>query len=163
VAVIASWQFWLWRAVDDEGEVLDLPGQRGRDKAVKLMRKLLKKQGFALDVRWSPTSCGLTARQSPKSDCRVGMSKVAEEQSSREFTSTGTTRRGEDATLQIARISPALPVDSRRGLHQRPASSHILRHAPRRKRRSVADMGSRYRCLSPRRDLHIAHGQLECV
>ena len=39
-------------AVDDEGEVLDLLVQRRRDKAaaVKLMRKLLKKQGFAPDV-----------------------------------------------------------------------------------------------------------------
>jgi IS1 family transposase len=49
---IAGRQFWLWRAVDDEGEVLDLLVQRKRDKAaaVKLMRKLLKKQGFAPDV-----------------------------------------------------------------------------------------------------------------
>jgi transposase-like protein len=41
-----------WRAVDDEGEVLDLLVQRRRDKAaaVKLMRKLLKKQGFAPEV-----------------------------------------------------------------------------------------------------------------
>jgi putative transposase len=41
-----------WRAVDDEGDVLDLLGPRWRDKtaAVKLMRKLLKKQGFAPDV-----------------------------------------------------------------------------------------------------------------
>jgi transposase-like protein len=46
---IAGRRFWLWRAVDDEGEVLDLLVQRRRDKAaaVKLMRKLLKKQGFA--------------------------------------------------------------------------------------------------------------------
>ena len=50
--MIAGSQFWLWRAVDDEGEVLDLLAQRRRDKAaaVKLMRKLLKKQGFAPDV-----------------------------------------------------------------------------------------------------------------
>ena len=50
--MIAGTQFWLWRAVDDEGEVLDLLVQRRRDKAaaVKLMRKLLKKQGFAPDV-----------------------------------------------------------------------------------------------------------------
>src|ERR1700727_442524 len=49
---IAGPQFWLWRAVDDEGEVLDLLVQRRRDKAaaMKLMRKLLKKQGFAPDV-----------------------------------------------------------------------------------------------------------------
>jgi transposase-like protein len=50
--MIAGTQFWLWRAVDDEGEVLDLLVQRRRDKAaaVKLMRKPLKKQGFAPDV-----------------------------------------------------------------------------------------------------------------
>jgi transposase-like protein len=50
--LIAGRQFWLWRAVDDEGEVLDLLVQRRRDKAaaVELMRKLLKKQGFAPDV-----------------------------------------------------------------------------------------------------------------
>jgi transposase-like protein len=49
---IAGAQFWLWRAVDDEGEVLDLLVQRRRNKAaaVKLMRKLLKKQGFAPEV-----------------------------------------------------------------------------------------------------------------
>jgi transposase-like protein len=50
--MISGKQFWLWRAVDDEGEVLDLLVQRRRDKlaAIKLMRKLLKTQGFAPDV-----------------------------------------------------------------------------------------------------------------
>ena len=40
----------LWRAVDDEGEVLEILIQRRRNKAAacKLMRRLLKKQGFAL-------------------------------------------------------------------------------------------------------------------
>jgi transposase-like protein len=50
VAVLISGrQFWPWRAVGDEGEVLDLPVQRRRDAraAEKLMPKLLKKQGFA--------------------------------------------------------------------------------------------------------------------
>ena len=43
---------YLWRAVDDEGEVLDLLVQRRRDKkaALRLMRKLLKKLGFAPTV-----------------------------------------------------------------------------------------------------------------
>jgi putative transposase len=50
--MISGKKFWLWRAVDDEGEVLDLLVQRQRDKAaaIKLTRKLLKKQGFAPDV-----------------------------------------------------------------------------------------------------------------
>ena len=45
---IAGARMYLWRAVDDEGEVLDMLVQRRRDSraAVRLMRKLLKKQGF---------------------------------------------------------------------------------------------------------------------
>jgi putative transposase len=71
--MIAGSQFWLWRAVDDEGEVLDLLVQRRRAKATagKLMRKLLKKQGFAPDVlvtdklrsyRATRSEIGLSAR-----------------------------------------------------------------------------------------------------
>ena len=51
VQIGGKWM-WLWRAVDSEGEVLDLLVQPRRDKAaaVKLMRKLLKKQGYAPTV-----------------------------------------------------------------------------------------------------------------
>jgi transposase-like protein len=40
---------YLWRAVDSEGEVLDFLVQPKRDKraALRLMRKLLKKHGYA--------------------------------------------------------------------------------------------------------------------
>jgi hypothetical protein len=40
---------YLWRAVDHEGEVLDMLVQRrrGTRAALRLMRKLLKKKGFA--------------------------------------------------------------------------------------------------------------------
>jgi transposase-like protein len=49
VVRIAGKRMYLWRAVDHEGEVLDMLVQRRRDKraALRLMRKLLKKQGFA--------------------------------------------------------------------------------------------------------------------
>src|SRR6266852_4085544 len=49
---IAGGRMYLWRAVDSEGEVLDIVVQRRRDKAaaLKLMRKTLKKQGFAPTV-----------------------------------------------------------------------------------------------------------------
>src|ERR1700747_1379983 len=42
-------RMYLWRAVDHEGEVLDMLVQRRRAgrAALRLMRKLLKKQGFA--------------------------------------------------------------------------------------------------------------------
>lgn len=51
VIVVRGQRHWLWRAVDNEGEVLDLLVQpkRNAKAALKLMRKLLKKQG------WAPT------------------------------------------------------------------------------------------------------------
>jgi putative transposase len=50
-ANIGGKQMYLWRAVDGEGEVLDVLVQAKRDRraAQKLMRKLLKKQGMAPD------------------------------------------------------------------------------------------------------------------
>ena len=52
VVLIGGKRMYLWRAVDDEGEVLDVLVQRRRDKAAarKLIRKLLKKLGFAPTV-----------------------------------------------------------------------------------------------------------------
>jgi putative transposase len=49
VIKIRDRRYWLWRAVDDEGEVLDFLVQPRRcaRSARKLLRKLLKKQGFA--------------------------------------------------------------------------------------------------------------------
>jgi len=49
VIVIRRKCYWLWRAVDNEGEVLDFLVQRKRNAkaAKKLLRKLLKKLGFA--------------------------------------------------------------------------------------------------------------------
>jgi transposase-like protein len=49
VIIIRRRRYWLWRAVDNEGEVLDFLVQRRRDAkaARRLMKKLLKKQGFA--------------------------------------------------------------------------------------------------------------------
>jgi putative transposase len=51
-ALIGGKRMYLWRAVDSEGEVLDILVQPRRDKraALKLMRKLLKKQGFTPDA-----------------------------------------------------------------------------------------------------------------
>ena len=51
VIVIRGQRYWLWRGVDNEGEVLDflVRSKRNAKTALKLMRKLLKKQG------WTPT------------------------------------------------------------------------------------------------------------
>ncbi len=49
VVKVGNRRYWLWRAVDDDGEVLDFLVQPRRcaRSARKLLRKLLKKQGFA--------------------------------------------------------------------------------------------------------------------
>src|SRR6195256_6848474 len=49
VVRIAGQRMYLWRAVDHEREILDMLVQRRRDKraALRLMRKLVRKQGFA--------------------------------------------------------------------------------------------------------------------
>ena len=48
VVSIAGRQMYMWRAVDSEGEVLEILVQPQRDKAaaVRLLRKLLRRQGF---------------------------------------------------------------------------------------------------------------------
>jgi transposase-like protein len=48
VVRIAGRRMYLWRALDHEGEVLDMLVQRRRDTraALRLIRKLLKKQGL---------------------------------------------------------------------------------------------------------------------
>jgi putative transposase len=48
VVKVGGMQMWLWRAVDDEGEVLDVLLQKRRNKgaAMKLLRKLLKSTGL---------------------------------------------------------------------------------------------------------------------
>src|ERR671910_866910 len=51
VVSIQGKRMYLWRAVDSEGEVLDLLVQPKRDTAaaLRLMRKLLRKQGYTPD------------------------------------------------------------------------------------------------------------------
>ena len=52
VVKIGGQRMYLWRAVDDEGEVLDVLVQKRRNKvaALKLLRRLLKNQGIHPEV-----------------------------------------------------------------------------------------------------------------
>src|SRR5271167_1140465 len=76
VVRIAGRRMYLWRAVDDEGEVLDMLVQRRRNKqaALKLLRKLLKNQGIHPETittdklasyRAAARVLGLTSRHRP--------------------------------------------------------------------------------------------------
>ena len=141
--VIGGRQFWLWRAVDDEGEVLDLLVQRRRDAraAARLMRKLLKKQGFAPALLVTDK---LRSYAAAKTQLRLSVrhERGLRKQSGREFTSSGSSTRAEDAAVQIARIGATVPVRSRlRPKHlQRPTPSCFPQHAPHPQRRSVAEL-----------------------
>lgn len=58
-------QMYLWRAVDDEGEVLDVLLQSRRDKiaAIKLLRRLLKRHEITpttiVSDKWQPTAAAI--------------------------------------------------------------------------------------------------------
>jgi transposase-like protein len=68
VVSIQGRRMYLWRAVDSEGEILDILLQPRRDKAaaLKLMRNLLRKHGYAqsvLLVTDKPPSYGAARRE----------------------------------------------------------------------------------------------------
>ncbi len=75
---IGGERFWLWRAVDHEGEILDMLVQRRRDTkaALRLMRKLIRKQGFAPEVMVTDTSSRRTAALAGPSAFAAAMSRV---------------------------------------------------------------------------------------
>jgi hypothetical protein len=134
VMVIGGKRFFLWRAVDSEGEVLDLLVQRRRDKtaAVTFLHKLLKKQGYAPDVMVTDK-----LRSYGAAKAQIGISArdeqaLAQEQPLRKLASAHPAAGGQDAAFQVTRIGPALPCRSCRGLqHLQPsASSHLPLYAP---------------------------------
>jgi transposase-like protein len=115
---IGGRQFWLWRAVDDKGEVLDLLVQRRRDKAaaVKLMRKLLKKQGFAPEVLVTDK---LRSYGAAKSEMRLS---VRHEQGLRK------NNRAENSHLSVRRRERKMQRFKSAGSAQRFLSIHAAVH-----------------------------------
>src|SRR5215813_3314180 len=103
---IAGERMYLWRAVDHEGEVLDMLVQRRRDSraALRLMRKLLKKQGF------TPNLLVTDKLRSYASACRhlrlTWRHEQGLRQNNRAENSGGTTTRTQVAALQIGQIRP---------------------------------------------------------
>ena len=152
VVRIAGQRMYLWRAVDDEGEILDMLVQRRRDTraALRLMRKLLKKQGLRAEIAGYRQAAVLFLGISASPVDLPARTGAEEEQSGREFAPTRATAAAQNATLQISRVSPALPFRSRRRLQhfQRPASSD-----------NTMDPPSPSRCG----DEHMAKGRHGCI
>jgi len=145
--------FWLWRAVDDEGEVLDLLVERRRDKgaALKLMRRLLKKHGFAPAVLMTDRlrSYGAAKSEMGLSACHQQGLRL----NNRAENSHQPVRRREREMqrFKITGSGSALPIRSRRRPQhfQRPAPSRVSQRARGAPRRGSPDVASGYCCLSP--------------
>jgi hypothetical protein len=77
VVSIAGKTHWLWRAVDQEGYVLDEILQTRRDSkaAARLLRRLLNKQGVA--PASSPTSLALTPQRERRSCPRSSIARIS--------------------------------------------------------------------------------------
>jgi len=113
--------------------VLDILVQRRRDSrtALRLMRKLLKKQGFTPKLLVTDK-----LRSYASAFRRLGLGCPHEEgappkQSSGEFASGGATARTQAAAVQIGEIRPAVSQHAcRRSQHLQPATSpHLPIHA----------------------------------
>src|SRR6201981_4105524 len=106
---------YMWRAVNGEGEVLEILVQPRRDQAaaLRLLRKLLRRQGFVPTVVVTDKlrSYGAALRE-------IGFSRArtACQQPRGELASAGSKTRTKDARLQIGQICSALRFCSCGGL-----------------------------------------------
>jgi transposase-like protein len=98
---------YMWRAVDSEGEVLEILVQPQRDKAaaLRLLRKLLRRQGFVPTVIVTDKlrSYGAALREIGW----IARARTARQQSSGEFSSAASTTRTKDARFQINQVGSA--------------------------------------------------------
>ena len=130
---IAGKRMYLWRAVDGEGEVLDILVQSRRNKkaALKLMRRLLKMKGFVPDavVTDKLPSYGAALKDPGLARCHDfgGRKNNRAENSHLPSPTAGTTH----ATFQISSISAAV------SLYPRHRLQHLQRPTPLISRRTL--------------------------
>ena len=108
---------YLWRAVDAEGEVLDVLVQSKRNKhaALKLMRKLLNKHAIVPE-RMITDDSNHTVPRPATWVSKAAMSGGDGEAIGREFASTDPTTGAQDAALQKRWLRLEISFDSRRRL-----------------------------------------------
>ena len=142
VVRIRGRRMYLWRAVDDEGEVLDVLVQKRRNKhvALKLFRKLLKNQGIHPETittdklasyRAAARQLGLTGRHRPggmRENNRAENSHLAirrRERKQQKFKSQGSAQRFLSSHAAIYNTYNLQPhLISRPGLRTLRAQAH---------------------------------------
>ena len=132
---IAGRTMYLWRAVDSEGEILDMLVQSRRDKraALRLLRKLLKKQSIAPEalVTDGLRAYGAAARELGLTAEHIQAKR--KRQSGGELARPDPATREENAGDSLLRFGPTLPRCPRRcrqDLHDLPPS-HFRRVSDR--------------------------------
>jgi len=110
--LINSKNVYLWRAVDCEGEVLDVLVQSHGNKraALNLMRKLLKSSRLLARRRRDRQTAIIWRVIERTWDERSPHNRRSDQQPGREFASPGTAARTTDATLQVRRFGATIPV-----------------------------------------------------
>ena len=118
---------YLWRAVDQHGQVVDILVQTRRDRAAaeRFFRLLLKDKCGAshCDYRSAPQLFGCAAAGAAQSQTPT---RALAEQSGGEFTSTHTRTGTAHASIQIVQASAAIPVCSRNRQLSFPTPRHRL-------------------------------------
>jgi hypothetical protein len=110
VVRIAGERMYPWRAVDHEGEVLDVLVQRRRDTraALRLMRKLAQEARLCTEIA-GHRQAALVRHSIPASTAELPARPGAPgEQSDREFASGSAATRAQNAAVQIGSIRPVL-------------------------------------------------------
>ena len=118
-------QLYVWRAVDSEGEVLDILVQPRRDrKAVLKLMRTLKKYGVT-PATIVTDKLDPTARHCANLVLRGDTTRVAGRITGQRIPSAIATTRTTDEALQVPRVGTALSLNPRRRLQcvQRPTPS----------------------------------------
>ena len=131
---------YLWRAVDDEGEVLDVLVQSKRNKlaTLKLMRKLLRKYAVVPDRLVTDDLRSYRAATLDLGIDQPARPRAMEEQSGREFASADSTAGAQDATLQERGLSPEVSLNPRRPYNTFNVQRHLTSAQSHRVLRAAA-------------------------
>lgn len=126
---IKGQQYYLWRAVDSEGNVLDVLLQRHRDPtaAERFFRKLLKKQGFVPRVIITDKLKSYEAAKKQVMKNVEHRYSQGIEQSGGEFASANSSPRATNAFIQISRASATISIciwSDSRTLSSKTTSTH---------------------------------------